>query len=900
MQESAAEIRRSFSEFFRSRGHRVVPSSPLIPVGDPTLLFTTAGMVQFKPLYGTPDPEYSRAVSVQKCLRATDIDQVGHTVRHHTFLEMLGNFSFGDYFKAEAIAWAWEYVREQLQLDRGRIWVSVHESDEEAARLWEKETDLLAGRIVPLGDKDNFWGPAGSSGACGPSSELYWDMGAEADPGGKEGELGASDRYLEFWNLVFPQFNQDASGRRTPLARPGIDTGMGLERMCLIAQEVGSTYETDLFRPLMSRILELAGMTTMPDGDRRLAMRVIADHSRAIAFAVAAGVVPSNEGRGYVVRRILRRAARRGRALGIPTPFLHHLVGTVIGQYEETYPELRAMADTITRVTLAEEERFARTLDAGVERFAAIVAGKAGKAKVLTGAEVFQLYDTYGFPLDLTEEMATEHGLEVDRSGFETAMAEQRERARRSHRFRTESGSAGGGTPWTVVSEGPDSEFRGYETLTLEAVVRRFRATGETGVGKVEVVLDSTPFYAEAGGQVGDQGLLEGEGVTIQVTDTVGEAVEGAEGEGPAGARVHIHRGRFLRGGPGELEALPGGNLVARVDPELRAATMRNHTATHLLHAALKEILGSHVQQSGSLVAPDRLRFDFTHFAPLTAIEINAIEDRVNREILRNAPVEVKIQSYAEARSRGAVALFGEKYGREVRTIGVPGFSLELCGGTHCRGTGDIGLFKIVSESAIGAGMRRLEAVTGLASLALTSELEGRLEQLGELLGVPGGQLVERLQALLRENAELRQKLKSAAGGGIERQVEEAVAAAEDLEGHRFVVARIEVDSVDGIRRAGDLLRDRLRSGAGVLAAVVGGKVSFLAVVTDDLIERGELKADALVREVAAVAGGSGGGKAHQAMAGGQAEHLDAALDRARAILRERLGAAAPPPGGRR
>jgi len=885
MHESAHELRRLFVEFFRARGHREVPSSPLIPVGDATLLFTTAGMVQFKPLYGAANPEFTRAVSVQKCLRATDIDQIGHTIRHHTFLEMLGNFSFGDYFKTEAINWAWEFVRTVVQLDRDRIWVSVHDSDDEAARLWETETDLLPGRVVRLGDKDNFWGPAGSTGACGPSSELYWDLGAAADPGGREGALGESDRYLEFWNLVFPQFNQDADGRRMPLARPGIDTGMGLERLALIVQGAPSTYETDLLRPLVDDVLEFASLAAMPDDERRVAVRIVADHVRALAFAIAAGVVPGNEGRGYVIRRVLRRAARRGRELGAPSPFLYRIAETVIRHYGATYPELEGMKEAILRITQFEEERFARTLDAGMERFQAIVAEcQACGATELPGADVFQLHDAYGFPVDLTAEMASEQGLTIDRPGFETAMTEQRQRARRAHRFH-EVAAEGAGEPWVELSDGPDSEFRGYETLTLEATVRRYR---ETTAG-IEVVLDETPFYAESGGQVGDQGALEGEGFQIQVTDTV-TAVSDHDG---APAKSHVHRGRFLSGGPADLAR---SRVVARVDPELRAATMRNHTATHLLHAALRSVLGTHVQQAGSLVAPHRLRFDFTHFAAVTPGERTAIEELVNREILKNTPVDVRTQSYDEARSRGAIALFGEKYGREVRTIGIPGFSLELCGGTHCRGTGDIGLFKIVAESAVGAGMRRLEAVTGLGALALTMELEGRLDELGQILGVPRGQVADRIRAVLKENAELKLKAKGAAGGGVEKQVEEALARAENTDGHRFVVARIEVDSVDLLRRAGDHLRDHLRSGAGVLAAVMGGKVSFLAVATDDVIASG-VRADELVREVAAVAGGSGGGKPHQAMgSGGKAvELIDSALDRGRAILRERLGVGAKP-----
>ena len=888
MDERGQELRGIFLEFFRARGHRIVPSSPLIPVGDPTLLFTTAGMVQFKPLYGAAQPEFTRAASVQKCMRATDIDQIGHTIRHHTFFEMLGNFSFGDYFKAEAIAWAWEFVRQVVKLDHTRVWVSVHHTDEEAARLWEKETDLLPGRIVALGDKDNFWGPAGATGACGPSSELYWDLGAEADPGGREGAIGESDRYIEFWNLVFPQFHQDQSGARSPLARPGIDTGMGFERLALIVQRVGSTYETDLLRPTVERILELAGIAAMPTDGRKVAVRIIADHARALAFAIAAGVVPGNEGRAYVIRRLLRRAARRGRELGMKGPFLDQITRVVIDTYGDAYPELRTMAEAIRAVTRSEEERFARTLDLGMDRFAAILAERrAAGNHLLTGSDLFQLYDTYGFPADLTAEMAEEEGFGVDRPGFEAAMTEQRERARKAHKFQKATASAG--APWTEVSEGPDSEFRGYETLTAEAAIRRFRAGPD---GQVDVVLDATPFYAESGGQVGDQGVLTGEGFAIEVLDTVGEA----RPDEADGGRVHVHRGRFRQGQLTDLAAAgPEVRVMAQVNAERRAAIMRNHTATHLLHAALRAIVGSHVQQSGSLVAPDRLRFDFTHFQALTSEEIAAIEDQVNLEILRNAQVEVREESYSEATARGAIALFGEKYGREVRTIGVPGYSLELCGGTHCRGTGDIGLFKIVSESAIGAGMRRIEAVTGLGSLLLARDLDRRLGELGGLLGVGGTQITDRIRSLMRENSELKQRLKSSAGGGVEKRVEDALLSAENSGGHQLVAAQIDVDSVDLLRQAGDLLRERLRSGAGILAAVMGGKVSFLAVVTDDLIGDGGLRADELVREVAKVAGGSGGGKAHQAMGSGgkDAALIAPALERGRAFMRERVKAAA-------
>ncbi|MGD8396664.1 MAG: alanine--tRNA ligase, partial [Candidatus Eiseniibacteriota bacterium] len=689
MNESAVELRRSFLQFFADRGHRVVPSAPLVPVGDATLLFTTAGMVQFKPLFGVADPDYRRAASVQKCLRATDIDNVGHTIRHHTFFEMLGNFSFGDYFKHDAIVWAWEYVTGVLGIPAEPIWVSVHTSDDEAAAIWERETDVPASRIVRLGDEDNFWGPAGGTGACGPCSEMYWDLGAAADPSTGEGQLTVGGRYIEFWNLVFPQFDQVAEGERRPLTHPGIDTGMGLERLAVVTQQVATPYDTDLFRPLVAHLLDLAGLDRAPDGEPLVALRIVADHLRGLAFALADGVVFSNEGRGYLLRRLLRRASRRGRALGLEGPFLHRLVPTLVDRYGGSYPELERLGAHVEQQMLAEEERFARTLEAGVNRFEAIVARvrQAGGSE-LGGDDVFKLYDTYGFPVDLTTEMAGERGLGVDLTGFERAMEGQRRMAQAAHQFGTDGEASGDDRPWTVVGSGDesgDSVFVGYDQLSITTRVRRHRQLAEG----LELVLAATPFYAESGGQVGDTGWIVTSGngkrgARFEVDDTV----RGADG-------AIVHRGHLVEGA---LEALTTGEVEATVDAERRRAIMRNHTATHLMHAALRAVLGEHVQQHGSMVAPDRLRFDFSHYAALTDDERRAVEDRVNRAILANQTVAARQESYDEATARGAMALFGEKYGREVRTIEVPGESLELCGGTHCRGTGDIGLFKIVSE----------------------------------------------------------------------------------------------------------------------------------------------------------------------------------------------------------
>ncbi len=877
MNETGSELRRSFLDFFEARGHRVVPSSSLVPVGDRTLLFTTAGMVQFKSFYGVADPDYARATSVQKCLRATDIDNVGHTIRHHTFLEMLGNFAFGDYFKAEAIAMAWEFVRQVVNLPAERIWISVHETDAEAAAIWERDTDIPPARIVRLGDEDNFWGPAGTTGACGPSSEMYWDLGADFDPSTPEGALTVGQRYIEFWNLVFPQFNQQASGKRQALAHPGIDTGMGLERLAMICQGARATFDTDLFSPIVARVAELAELAESPAGDRLVAVRVIADHARALTFAIADGVVPGNEGRGYVLRRLLRRASRRGRTLGTSGPFLHRLVDTVVGEFGDAYPELRQNHDAIRRTVHAEEERFGRTLDEGVRRLEDMIQQtKAREDQVLAGDVAFQLYDTYGFPIDLTTEIAAEAGISVDEVGFQAAMDAQRQRARAGGKFGdagVESGDAG--PAWVVVSEGGHSAFKGYEELTTESPVVRYRPLDTADRPRGEVVLAETPFYAESGGQVGDRGVLTNDGATFHVDDTV--ELDGAV----------VHRGSLANG---TLEALAGAPVSARVDAVARAATQRNHTATHLLHAALKDELGEHVQQAGSLVAPDRLRFDFTHFEAMTQDQLRAIEERVNQAVLANTPVQERLESYDQARGRGAVALFGERYGREVRTIEVPGVSLELCGGTHVSGTGDIGLFKITSESAVGAGMRRLEAVTGLGSLAWTRQLETELGDLGALLGVNARSVSERMRAVLRELEAAKTSLSKAQSSDLDREVDEAIAAAHTARGSSYLVAEVHPASVDALRRAGDSLRNRLGSGAAVLGAVMNGKVNFLAVVTDDLIQNGVLRADDLVRTVAKVAGGSGGGKPHQALAGGKrVEALGEALQAGRHCLEQAL-----------
>ena len=894
---TAAELRRAFLDFFAARGHTVVPSSPLVPHGDPTLMFTTAGMVQFKPYYSAGgDVPYTRAASVQKCLRLTDLENVGYTPRHDTFFEMLGNFSFGPrekgaYFKEEAIAFAWEFVTKVLDLPRGRLYASVFAGeeklprDDEAEALWRK-IGLPADHIVALGRKDNFWGPAGGRGACGPSSEIYFDLGkerpsdlpADAFWGERPGDEG--DRYMEFWNLVFPQFDAQADGSLERLPRPGIDTGMGLERLALILQGRASIFETDLFAPLVDEVLRQSSRRANEAALRDA--RIVADHVRALTFALGEGALPGNEGAGYVLRRLLRRAVTRGRSrqgLAIHRAFLAPIANTVVERFGGHYGELIEHRERIARVLEQEEAGFIQTYESGLARLEELL---AGGAKAVSGEDAFALHDTYGFPVELTEEIAAERGVHVDLAGFERAMEEQRARARAASTFAHKGG--GEERPWIEVSPGPDSDFVGYATLAYHgARLRRWRECGE----ELELVLDRTPAYAESGGQVADHGEVDGQGVKAELTHVSkeGDAV--------------VHRVALREGTREELiDAGRRGALHVRIDPARRLPTMRHHTATHLLHASLRAELGDHVRQAGSLVAPDRLRFDYTHFEAPSADQLGEIERRINDWVLADRPVSWQVLPIEEARARGAMMLFGEKYGAEVRLVtteGVPELGIaesrELCGGTHVSRTGEIGAFLVVSDSAIASGVRRIEALCGHEALRHARAQEQELRRAAAVLQTAPSALSEQIGKLKAEVEELRQSRAELAKGGLEAEMERIAADATAEAGGRWAVAEVRSEAdTNAVREAADRLRGQLRRGAALLALQGGGRLTFLAAVTDDLVKEKKLSASELVNRVAQVTGGKGGGRPHLALAGGKdVSKLGEALDEARRLLRQAL-----------
>jgi len=880
MRKSANELRRLFLDYFQERGHRHLPQAPLAPLDDPTLLFTSAGMVQFKPYYASPlPPPVRRAVTVQRCLRLTDIENVGRTVRHATFFEMLGNFSFGDYFKKEAVEWAWDFTTQVLGMPKERLHPSVYQDDQEAFDLWSKHIGLGAKRVVRLGDKDNFWGPAGGSGACGPCSEIYWDQGPGAGCGLPSCAPGCDcERYLEFWNLVFPQFDQAPTGERKPLPNRGIDTGMGLERLAMILQGVPSVFEIDLLAPIGDAARRLGTPREAASERGRHAARVVTDHMRSLVFAFAEGVRPGNEGRGYVARRLLRRAARLGRYLGIEGTFLSRLVPTVIERMaaHDEYQYLKREETAVAAAVLEEETRFVETLEQGVARFEETAASlERKKSALFPGTVAFQLYDTFGFPIDLTIEMAAERGLAVDVPAYEAAMEEQRERARKAGRFETRHAEAG---PWRALSDGPHSEFLGYDQWMLDGVsiraLREVKAGALGEVREIEFTLDRTPFYPEGGGQVADTGLLESlagaPAARLRVVDTY------KEGE------TIVHRAEILEGAP------HGGPYRASVDGAKRAATQRNHTATHLLHAALRGTLGTHLKQAGSLVAPDRLRFDFTHGRALSAGDLHAIESAVNEKILADLPVRTEITSLREAREKGAMALFGEKYGERVRQVVVEEFSRELCGGCHVRRTGEIGYLRIESEAAIAAGTRRIEAVTGALAYARAEEDRSMLRELAARWNVPREQLLARAAALAEEARRLRESRTHQSKQALQSQVAELVRKARADVDLPLVLAVVEASSVEELREAGDLIRKGLPNGAGLLAAVIDGKLSVAASVGAGAVER--LAADAWVRDAVSIVGGKGGGKREMAVAGAKdASRVSEVLSRGAAFASERL-----------
>ena len=850
-------IRQKFLDYFVANGHEAVSSSPLVPHNDPTLLFTNAGMVQFKDVFlGQDKRSYNRAVTSQRCVRAggkhNDLENVGYTARHHTFFEMLGNFSFGDYFKREAIAFAWELLTVGYGLPEEKLWVTVFEDDDEAADLWLRDVGIPAERFARIGASDNFWA-MGDTGPCGPCSEIFYDHGPEVE-GGAPGSADADgDRYVEIWNLVFMQYNRDASGQDVPLPKPSVDTGMGLERLAAVLQGVHSNYETDLFQALIEASAQVVGT----DDVNHNSLKVIADHIRSTAFLITDGVTPSNEGRGYVLRRIIRRAIRHGHQLGATEPFLHKLVTSLVDQMGDAYPELAADQSRVEETLRLEGERFVDTLEQGIRILDQEISSLSGL--VLAGDVAFRLYDTYGFPVDLTADYCREKGLTVDMAGFEQAMSEQRARARAASQFQM--------AETIEVSVDQSTTFSGYEELKGKATVLALLADGKevqslTSRQPAAVVLDTTPVYAESGGQVGDLARIERKGVMFDVA-----------GAHYLAHRVIAHEGVLTQG---HLEV--GQSVTVSVDPNARAATAANHSATHLLHAALQQVLGSHVQQKGSLVEPQRLRFDFSHNDVVTADQLENIEMLVNTRVRANDEVTTEIMPLDDAREQGAAALFGEKYDDDVRVVDMGGFSLELCGGTHVTRTGNIGLFRIVSESGIAAGVRRIEALAGDGALKYVLDQSASLTRVAQLFRTSPGQIEDKASQMQRRLKELERKVEQLqaqlAAGGATDQFEERI---QEVNGIKLLVTRHDGVAVKGLRVVLDRLRDKLGSGVVVIGGVHEGKVTLLAGVTRDLVNT--YHAGRLISVLAPMVGGKGGGKADMAQGGGSdASALDAAL----------------------
>ncbi len=846
------EIRESFLQYFRQRGHRIVESSPLIPQDDPTLLFANAGMNQFKGiLLGKEERVFKRAASCQKCLRASgkhnDLEEVGGDGFHHTFFEMLGNWSFGDYYKEEAIGYAWDYSTRILGLPPQRLWVSVYQDDEESYRIWREVIDIPEERIARLGKKENFW-MMGELGPCGPCSEIYYDFKPETG----EGFNPDSGRFSEIWNLVFIQFSREESGKLSPLPFKSVDTGMGLERVAAVTQGVGSNYETDLFHPLMDWLREIS-----PDGDL-YSQRVISDHIRALSFSIAEGVILSNEGRGYVIRRILRRAARYGRLLGLREPFLYKLSSPVVDLMGGVYSELVAKREHIALVIKAEEERFGETLDLGMELFSRVaqrVKGQGGK--MVSGQDAFKLYDTYGFPLDLIQVMAKDEGLEVDLEGFSSLMEAQRDKARKAAKF--------GLGMQVSLGKIPTTKFLGYNTLQAEGKIVWLKRDGES----LELALDRTPFYAEQGGQVGDRGEISAPGLKIRVDNTIRRD------------EATIHLGRLVVGQPRE-----GMEVIAQVDESRRKGMERSHTATHLLQAALRRVLGEHIHQSGSLVEPDRLRFDFTHFKGLNPEEIQAVESLINEKIREDLKVDTYLSPLQEAKAQGAIALFGEKYGEKVRVVRIGDLSLELCGGTHLQSTARIGYFRLDKEEGIAAGVRRIEARVGEKACRLAMEEGELLGRLSQLLKSEPADLEERIRRLLQERAALEKEAQRLRCLSYCQLVEGMVKRATVMNGIKVVREKVEVGSREELLQMGDALRGELGSGVGLLGTVLGDKPALLLLVTRDLVSERGFKAGELIGKVATLMGGRGGGSPHLAQAGGgDVKKLDEVLEGLPSIL---------------
>ena len=864
---TSSEIRQKFLDFFASRGHQIVPSSSLVPGNDPTLLFTNAGMVQFKDTFlGDEQRDYNRATSSQRCVRAggkhNDLENVGYTARHHTFFEMLGNFSFGDYFKRDAIKYAWEFLTVELGLPAEKLWITVFEDDSEAESIWLEEMKIDPSRFSRLGEKDNFWS-MGDTGPCGPCSEIFYDHGEDV-PGGPPGSPDEDgDRYIEIWNLVFMQYEKKADGSMTPLPKPSVDTGAGLERVAAVMQNVHSNYEIDLFQDLLKAISTITGVDDLNNNS----LKVIADHIRSCSFLIVDGILPSNEGRGYVLRRIIRRAVRHGYQLGVKDVFFYKIVAALVEVMGEAYPELAQKQQIVEKALKAEEEQFSRTLGNGMSILEKAIADLDGK--IILGEAVFRLYDTYGFPVDLTADVAREHDLSLDMDGFDAAMSVQKDQARAASNF--------GSVAKLEIANSETTDFIGYENLEGTSKLLAIFADSievESAIEGDEVLLllDSTPFYGESGGQVGDTGMLTSENASFEVLDTQKQR------------DAFVHRG-VLRNGALRV----GEQLMASVAVQARAAITLNHSATHLMNAALRSVLGEHVLQKGSLVDADRLRFDFSHTAPVSNEELSNIENQVNGEILRNSPVGKEVLPIEKAQEKGALALFGEKYGDEVRVVSMGGdYSVEFCGGTHVQRTGDIGLFKIVSETGISSGVRRIEAVTGRGALALIEREEQTLRKVCEIVKSNSDDVLDKVQqlanntkALEKQLEQLKSKMASSAGSDLTSQ-------AEEIAGVKVLIAVVEGFNSKTLRDTADQLKNKLGSSVVVLMSGAEGKVSIVAGVSKDLV--GKVKAGDLANMVAIQVGGKGGGRPDMAMAGGSdISAIPAAAASVKPWLEERL-----------
>ncbi|NWH05690.1 alanine--tRNA ligase [Desulfobacter latus] len=862
------EARKIFLEYFKKHNHRHVRSSSLIPQDDPTLLFVNAGMVQFKRVFtGDEKRDYTTAVTAQKCVRAggkhNDLENVGYTARHHTFFEMLGNFSFGAYFKEEAIDFAWDLLTNGYGFDPEKLYVSIYKDDDQAFEIWNKQVRVPAERIARLGDEDNFWA-MGDTGPCGPCSEIHIDRGKEFGCDDPNCAVGCDcDRWLELWNLVFMQFERNEDGTMTPLPKPSIDTGMGLERIISVLQDVPTNYDTDLFVPIMDRVGELSGKKRGESKEVDVAMKVIADHSRSAAFLICDGVLPSNEGRGYVLRRIMRRAIRYGRSIGLTEPFLHKTVQTVFSIMDEAYPELKESAAFILNVVKNEEEKFLETLEHGMKLLEATIEDlKERQEKVIPGGVIFKLYDTFGFPVDIIQDHVKEMDMTLDLDGFDAAMAEQKARSKSKKTF------AGVGDAYKpLTSAGVKTVFKGYDAIEMQSdlliVVKDDAEVDTAGTGdEIEVVTPETVFYAESGGQAGDSGLFENDTCVIEIADTVKD---------PSG--LFIHKGTVVKGG-----CKKGDTFTLKVDAALRRATAANHSATHILHAALRKVLGDHVKQSGSLVTPDRLRFDFTHFSAVTSEELAAIETEVNTHIIENHAVVTKEMDMEEAVRSGATALFEEKYGDTVRVVSQGDFSQELCGGTHTRATGDIGLFRILSEGGIASGVRRIEAVTGLAALETVHADQTAMEKVADLLKSNKDDVVNRLETFVAEKKAVEKELAALKAKIASKSVDDIENDIREINGIKVLAKRVEIENPSQLRDLADKFKTRLGSGVLLLGTESNGKALLISMVTDDLIKT--VKAGNVVKTAAGIVGGGGGGRPEMAQAGGtKPEFLDNALE---------------------